>query len=79
MKDVEKFKELLETLLEEFEKPVIKCKEFRISEYEKYGVKMNTIYFKNKNDCIKEYDYTLECIVKDNMLITDDFIFIKEE
>ena len=79
MKDIEKFKELLGILLEEFEKPVIKCKEFRISEYEKYGVKMNKIYFKNKNDCIKEYDYTLECIVKDNMLITDDFIFIKED
>ena len=31
------------------------------------------------NDWIKEYDYTLECIVKDNMLITDDFIFIKED
>ena len=61
---------------EKQEKPVIRCKELYVNMNQKYGYELQFVSLKNNE--VKTYKGTLSCKEKDGMLITDDFIFIKE-
>ena len=68
--------ELIKMYEEKQEKPVIRCKELYVKMNPKYGYEIQFINLKNYE--VKTYKGTLSCKEKDNMLITDDFIFVKE-
>ena len=69
-------KELIKMYEEKQEKPVIRCKELYVKTNPKYGYEIQFINLKNHE--VKTYKGTLSCKEKDGMLITDDFIFLKE-
>lgn len=58
------------------EKPVIKFKELYVDMNPKYGYEIQFVSLKNNE--VKTYKYSLTLEEKDGMLITDDFIFIKD-
>ena len=68
--------ELIKMYNEKKEKPVIRCKELYVNMNSKYGYEIQFINLKNHE--VKTYKGTLSCKEKYGMLITDDFIFIKE-
>ena len=68
--------ELIKMYEEKQEKPVIRCKELYVNMNQKYGYELQFVSLKNNE--VKTYKGTLSCKEKDGMLITDDFIFIKE-
>ena len=68
--------ELIKMYEEKQEKPVIRCKELYVNMNSKYGYEIQFINLKNHE--VKTYKGTLICKEKDGMLITDDFIFVKE-
>ena len=69
--------ELLKMYQEEPEKPVIRCKELCANINPSYGYEIQFVNLKNNE--VKTYKYTLNLEKKDNMIITDDFIFVKED
>ena len=69
-------KELLKMYEEKQEKPIIRCKELYVNINHGRGYEIQFINLKNYE--VKTYKGTLSCKEKDGMLITDDFIFIKE-
>ena len=68
--------ELIKMYEEKQEKPVIRCKELYVNMNQKYGYELQFVSLKNNE--VKTYKGTLSCKEKDGMLITDDFIFVKE-
>lgn len=64
--------------LKKLGKPIVHCEDYKIIEYEEYGTLFNRILFENKKNKVKSYNYTMIVVEKDGILITDDFIFIKE-
>lgn len=68
--------ELIKMYEEKQEKPVIRCKELYVNINQKYGYELQFVSLKNNE--VKTYKGTLSCKEKDGMLITDDFIFVKE-
>ena len=69
-------KQLIKIYEEKQEKPVIRCEELYVNINQKYGYEIQFINLKNYE--VKTYKGTLSCKEKDGMLITDDFIFVKE-
>jgi hypothetical protein len=68
----QKLIQMYSELEEPQEKPVIRCKEYEVLEFKKSFI----IRFKINNIKQDIFSYCIE--EKDGMLITDDFIFVKE-
>ena len=66
----EKIKEL-----EKLGKPIVHCKDYWANLHWNTGYE---IQFVNKKDEVRTYKYSFNAEEKDDILITDDFIFVKE-